>query len=119
MGKGDRGQLNTGFPIARDNLDNKYGRVVKTLHRTLFSSSREGVFRAHGTCGGDVRAAAHLQQFERVAVVGHQDLQRRVVHRSVVDLQRGQRFGVDKHHGQGRDEVGLRKRENEASQSSG
>lgn len=61
----------------------------------------------HNTCGRDMRAAAHLQQFERVAVIGHQDLERRVVHRSVVDLQRGQRFGVDEHNGQRRDEVRL------------
>lgn len=51
-------------------------------------------------CWGDVRAAAHLQQSQGVAVVGHQHLQRRIIHRRVVNLQRRQRFGVDKHHSQ-------------------
>lgn len=83
--------------------DNKYGRGQKPLTETKAVASRE----THDTCGRDVRAAAHLQQFERVAVVGHQDFEGRVVHRSVVDLQRGQRLGVDEHHGQRRDEVGL------------
>lgn len=88
--------------------DNKYGRVWKPLIETKGDAALdEEASSAHDTCRRDVRAAAHLQQFERVAVVGHQDLERRVVHRSVIDLQRGQRFGVDEHHGQRRDEVGL------------
>ena len=66
---------------------------------------------ARCTCGGDVRAAAHLQQLQGVAVVGHQHLQGWVVHRCVVDLQRRQRLGVDEHDGQSRDEMRLRKDE--------
>lgn len=83
------------------------------LVETKGDASRE----TQDTCGRDVRAAAHLQQLERVAVVGHQDLERRVVHRSVVDLQRRQRFGVDEHHGQRRDEVGLWTERDDESQS--
>lgn len=59
------------------------------------------------TCRRDVRAAAHFQQFQSVAVVGHQHLQRWIINWRVVNLQRRQRFGVDEHHGQGGDEVRL------------
>ena len=51
--------------------------------------------------------AAHLQQLERVAVIGHQGLEGGVVHGRVVHLYGRQRLGVHKHHGQRRDKVRL------------
>lgn len=54
-----------------------------------------------------MRTAAHLQQLQGVAVVGYQHLQGRVVHWCVVNLDRGQRFGVDEHDGQCGHEMGL------------
>lgn len=59
------------------------------------------------TCRGDVRATAHFQQFESVAVIGHQNFERGVIHRRVIDLQGREGFGVDKDHRQSRDEVRL------------
>lgn len=59
------------------------------------------------TCWGDMRTAAHLQQLQGVAVVGNQHLQGGVVHRRVINLDRGQRFGVDEHDCQRRHEVVL------------
>ena len=44
--------------------------------------------------------AAHLQQLQSVTVIGHQHLQRRVIHWRVINLQGGQGLGVDKHHSQ-------------------
>lgn len=61
------------------------------------------------TCWGDVRTAAHLQQLQGVAVVGNQHLQGRVIHRCVVNLDRGQGLGVDKHHCERRHKVGLKR----------
>lgn len=46
-----------------------------------------GILCSHCTCGGDMRTAAHFQQFQGVAVVGHQHLQRGVIHWRVVNLQ--------------------------------
>lgn len=54
-----------------------------------------------------MRATAHFQQFEGVAVIGHQDFKGGVIHWCVVNLQGGQGFGVDKNHRQSRDEVRL------------
>lgn len=54
-----------------------------------------------------MRAAAHFQQLESVAVVGHQDFEGGVIHRGVVDFQGGQRFGVDENNRQSGDEVRL------------
>lgn len=54
-----------------------------------------------------MRAAAHFQQFEGVAVIGHQDFEGGVIHRCVIDLQGGQGFGVDKDHCESGDEVRL------------
>lgn len=54
-----------------------------------------------------MRTAAHLQQLQGVAVVGYQHLQGRDVHWCVVNLDRGQRFGVDEHDGQCGHEIGL------------
>lgn len=59
------------------------------------------------TCWGDMRTAAHLQQLQGVAVVGNQHLQGGVVHRRVVNLDGGQRFGVDEHDCQRGHKVGL------------
>lgn len=47
-----------------------------------------------------MRAAAHFEQFERVAVIGHQDFKRRVIHGRVINLQGGQGFRVDENHSQ-------------------
>lgn len=56
-----------------------------------------------------MRAAAHFQKLEGVAVIGHQDFEGGIVYGRVVDFQRGQRFGVDKNHRQSRDEMRLLK----------
>lgn len=61
------------------------------------------------TCRGDVRTAAHFQQFEGVAVVGHQHFEGGVVHGRIIDLQGREGFGVDEDHRQSRDEVRLLK----------
>lgn len=45
-----------------------------------------------------MRAAAHFQQFEGIAVIRHQDFEGGVIHRCVINLQGGQGFGVDKNH---------------------
>lgn len=47
-----------------------------------------------------MRATAHFQQLEGVTVIGHQDFEGGVIHRGVIDLQGGQRLGVDKNHSQ-------------------
>lgn len=59
------------------------------------------------TCRRDVRTAAHFQQFEGVAVIGHQHFEGGVVHGRVIDLQGREGFGVDEDHRQSRDEVRL------------
>lgn len=64
-----------------------------------------------------MRAAAHLQQLERIAVVGHEDFERGVIYRRVVYLQRGQGFGVYKHNRQCRDKVRLQNKNNENTAS--
>lgn len=61
------------------------------------------------TCWGDVGTAAHLQQLQGVTVVGNQHLQGRVVHWCIINLDRRQGLGVDKHHCQCRRKVGLRR----------
>lgn len=58
-----------------------------------------------------MRTAAHFQQLQCVAVICHQDFERGIIHRGVIDLQRGQGFGVDKNYCQRRDEMRLLKRE--------
>lgn len=64
-----------------------------------------------------MRTTAHFQQFEGVAVIGHQNFEGGVIHRRVIDLQAREGFGVDKDHRQSRDEVRLLTRARGGKQS--
>lgn len=86
------------------------GKKTEFLCLILSTETPSAVF--HCTCGGDVRAATHLQKLQGVTVVGHQHLQWWIIHWSVINLQWGQWFGVDKHHSQSWDEMWLWKNNN-------
>lgn len=60
--------------------------MARILRLSLSTETAKGVC----TCWGDVRAAAHFQQFQGVTVVGHQHLQRWIIHWRVVNLERRQ-----------------------------
>lgn len=79
---------------------------VKEGIRFKIKNTENNIVETH-TCRWNVRTTAHLKQLQGGAVIGHQDFEGRVVHRRVVNLQGGQRLGVDEHHRQRRGEVRL------------